>query len=37
MRIVFNDIEDLKKYSRLFEEKYVFINKKDYINFPKEN
>lgn len=37
MRIVFKDIEDLKKYSKLFEEKYVFINKKDYINFPKEN
>jgi hypothetical protein len=37
MRIIFRNIDELRKYSKLFEDKYVFINKKDYINFPKEN
>lgn len=37
MRIIFKDLKDLLKYSRFFEEKYVFLNKKDYISFPKEN
>lgn len=37
MRIIFSNIDELDKFSYLFETKYVFLNKKDYINNPKEN
>lgn len=37
MRIIFLDIKDLDKFSDFFETKYVFLNKKDYINNPKDN
>jgi len=37
IRIIFQNIDDLNIFSKIFEEKYVFIDKKDFINFPKEN
>lgn len=37
MRIIFKDLRDLYSYIDEFEQKYVFIIKKDYINNPKDN
>lgn len=37
IRIIFQNIDDLNKFSKLFEEKYVFLDKKDFIYNPKEN
>lgn len=37
IRVIFPDIENLKKFVKLFEEKYVFIEKKDYVKKPKIN
>jgi len=37
IRVIFWSMEDLNNFYELFESKYVFLNKKDYINNPKEN
>lgn len=36
-RIIFKSIKDLKKFIEIFEEKYIFITKKDYVTSPKNN
>lgn len=37
IRLVFWTIDDLKIFAWNFENRYVYIDKKDYINNPKEN
>ncbi|NVP17417.1 hypothetical protein HUU51_01740 [Candidatus Gracilibacteria bacterium] len=37
IRLVFGTIDDLKIFAGNFENRYVYIDKKDYINNPKEN
>ncbi len=37
MRIIFQKEKELKQFADHFEEKYVFINKKDFITTPKAN
>ncbi|MCP4523498.1 MAG: hypothetical protein GY828_04735 [Candidatus Gracilibacteria bacterium] len=37
VRLIFNNDEDLDKYKKLFEEKFIYTKKKDYISKPKEN
>jgi len=34
---VFLNLEDLYNFSNKFENKYVYMDKKDYIKEPKEN
>jgi len=37
VRIIFQTDEDLEKFQEVFETKFIFTKKKDYINNPKEN
>lgn len=37
VRVIFNSIQELKKFQEIFERKYIFIKKKDYILNPKKN
>lgn len=37
IRLVFTNIDDLNNFAKIFENKYVYIDKKDYIKSPKEN
>ena len=36
-RIIFKDLNDLRKYEKKFEEKFLYSKKKDYIIRPKKN
>jgi hypothetical protein len=35
--MIFKDIDDLRKYEKRFEEKFIYQKKKDYIIEPKMN
>jgi (p)ppGpp synthase/HD superfamily hydrolase len=37
VRLIFKDLEDLRKYEEVFEDKFVYSKKKDYILNPKKN
>ena len=37
IRILFKNNEELKKFTEVFEYRYMFSEKKDYVNNPKEN
>ncbi len=36
-RIIFKSIQNLKRFVKVFEDKYIYLNKKDYILSPKQN
>ena len=37
VRMIFKDLEELQKFEEVFETKFIYSKKKDYINTPKEN
>lgn len=37
IRIIFENIDDLVKFQNTFESTYILLDKKDYINEPKDN
>jgi hypothetical protein len=37
VRIIFKDLDELRKYEEIFEDKFVYSKKKDYIIKPKKN
>ncbi len=37
VRMIFKDLEELQKFEEVFETKFIYTKKKDYINKPKEN
>lgn len=37
VRMIFKNLDDLKKFEEVFETKFIYSKKKDYINEPKEN
>ena len=37
VRIILNTKKDIYKFTKVFENRYIFKQKKDFINFPKEN
>lgn len=37
VRMIFKDLEELQKFEEVFETKFIYTKKKDYINTPKEN